>query len=387
MRIGRPPIDIIQVKGLSRTRQPVVIDLVDLTPRALLTTSRHSRAARRLHELPSAALTRLSYRPLAGDLAEIEAVVVERPAIPRGVARLAATAVAAWLHRELRLDVAAPTGSESCCPSRGDGGRARGSRRDPGRRAAVLWLPGVTTIEGSWERQSYATPTISRDERRRGGVACRLEPPATCAGERVALDRWARDSHVAADAAIDLRLAGDRLSFGVDAAGEAPIGSTARFASGGVSSAWRSAREGDCGSWTIAAGSTPRALPRHLICGRAPGRDTRAPLLRAHPLAAGVVNGPAFGRRLAHATVEYQHPLLVTPAGSIRLAAFADTAKPWRQAGIVDRGPWHADVGLGLRLRLPAETGTLRVDVARGLKDGRTVLSAGWQAPWPGRAR
>lgn len=388
-RIGRPPIDLIHVTGLSRTRQPVVIDVVDLPARELLTPARHRRAARRLHELPSAALTRLSYRPLPGGLAEIDAVVVERPTVPRGVARVAAAVATAWLHRELRLEIAAPTGSGELLTVAWRWWEARPRLAMTLAVPAVSWLPGVTTIEGSWERQAYATPAISQDQRRRGGVS--VADWATGAVRwrtGVALDRWAHDNHVSADAAIDVRLAGDRVSIGVDAAGWVPLGSTARFASGGVSSAWRSTRESDRASWAIAAGiaAASAAAPFDLWPG-AGTEHARAPLLRAHPLLDdGIVSGPAFGRRLAHGTMEYQHPLLVTPAGSIRLAAFADTAKPWRQAGMVERGSWHADVGAGLRLALPGGAGTLRVDVARGLRDRRTVLSAGWQAPWPGRS-
>ncbi|MFA5909955.1 MAG: C39 family peptidase [Vicinamibacterales bacterium] len=388
-RIGRPPIDLIHVTGLSRTRQPVVIDLVDLPARALLTPARHRRAARRLHELPSAVLTRLSYRPLPGGLVEIDAVVVERPTVPRGVARIAAAAATAWLHRELRLDVAAPTGSGELLTVAWRWWEARPRLAMTLAVPAVSWLPGVTTIEGSWERQAYATPAIAQDERRRGGVSVADWATGSVRWRTgVALDRWAHDSHVSADAAIDVRLAADRVSIGVDAAGWLPLGSTARFARGGVSSAWRSTRESGRASWTVTAGiaAASAAAPFDLWPGAGTGH-ARAPLLRAHPLLdAGVVTGPAFGRRLAHGTVEYQHPLLATPAGSIRLAAFADTAKPWRQAGLVERGSWHADVGAGLRLALPGGAGTLRVDVARGLQDRRTVLSAGWQAPWPGRS-
>ena len=43
------------------------------------------------------------------------------------------------------------------------------------------------------------------------------------------------------------------------------------------------------------------------------------------------------------------------------------------------------DVEAGIRIALPGNGGTARVDAARGLRDRRMVLSAGWQAPWPGR--
>jgi hypothetical protein len=36
-------------------------------------------------------------------------------------------------------------------------------------------------------------------------------------------------------------------------------------------------------------------------------------------------------------------------------------------------------------LALPGSGGTMRIDVARGLRDARVALSAGWQAPWPAR--
>ena len=87
--------------------------------------------------------------------------------------------------------------------------------------------------------------------------------------------------------------------------------------------------------------ATSAAAPFDLWPGAGTGH-VRTPLLRAHPLLdAGVVSGPVFGRRLAHGTVEYQHPLLTG--------------------------------------------GTLRADIARGLRDRRLALSAGWHAPWPGR--
>ena len=38
---------------------------------------------------------------------------------------------------------------------------------------------------------------------------------------------------------------------------------------------------------------------------------------------------------------------------------------------------WHSDVGGGLRIGIP-RSGLLRLDVARGLRDGRTAFSIGW---------
>jgi predicted double-glycine peptidase len=395
-RIGRPSVDLVRAEGAGRTRSPVIAALIDLPPRTLLTEERLGRAARRLQELPSAARTRLRYRPIDGGLAEVEAAVVERSTVPRGVAPVAAVAARAWLQREARLDVAAPLGSGELWTVEWRWWEARPRLAFALAVPAASWLPGVTTIEASWERPSYATPSaerpgtvaIQRDERRRAALTV-----AEWATSRIrwkagaALDRWAQDSHLSLDAALDLRLAGDRMSIGIDAAAWAPIGSGRRFARGGVSSNWRSTRDNNRPSWLIVGGlaATSTAAPFDLWPGAGTGH-ARTPLLRAHPLLDdGVLGGSVFGRRLAHGTVEYQHPLLAAQGGALQLAAFVDTARSWRRTGGDSRPSWHADVGAGIRFALPGNGGVTRVDIARGLRDRQVVFSAGWQAPWPGR--
>jgi hypothetical protein len=395
-QVGRPAVDLVQVEGATRTRAPVIAALIDLPPHTLLTAERRGRAARRLDDLPSAALTDLRYRPMDGGLAEIEVVIVERSTVPRGVLPVAATLARAWLQQEVRLDVAAPAGSGELWTAEWRWWEARPRLAFSVAVPVVSWLPGITTIEGSWERPSYAVPhaehpeigVISRDERRR--AAFNLADWATSRVHwttGVALDRWAQDSHLSVDAALDVRLASDRMSIGIDTAVWAPIGSRGRFAQAGVSSAWRSTRDNHRPSWLAVGGlaAASAAAPFDLWPGAGTGH-ARAPLLRAHPLLdAGVVTGPVFGRRLVHGTIEYAHPLLATPIGAIQLGLFADTARAWRRSPNDDRRSWHADVGAGLRIALPGDGGTTRVDVARGLRDGRVVLSAGWHPPWPGR--
>ena len=140
-------------------------------------------------------------------------------------------------------------------------------------------------------------------------------------------------------------------------------------------------------SWLVLTGldATSAVAPLDLWPGAGTGH-ARTPLLRAHPLLdAGVLTGPVFGRRLVHGTVEYQHPLLAAQTGAIRLATFTDTARAWRRIAADGRPSWHTDVGAGVRVSLPGNGGIMRIDVARGLRDRQVVLSAGWQAPWPGR--
>ena len=386
-RIGRPSVDVVRIEGLRRTRHPVVAGLIDLSPRMVLTAEQYDRAARRLNELPSGDLGSLRYRPVSGGLAEIEAVVLERPVILSGRLPLAAMAARSWFQRELRVDVASPTGSGELWTA---AWRWWENRPRVGFGVAVpsaLGLPGVVTIEGFWERQSYQTPA-SRVERRRAALSVadwRTSHLRWQAG--AALDRWAQDSHLSIDSGIDVRLAGDRLSLGVGAAGWAPIGSGDRFTRGEVAAAWRSTRESGASLWSLRAGfaGTSARAPFDLWPGAGTG-DARAPLLRAHPLlTSGVVTGPAFGRRLAHGTAEYQRPLLTTPGGSIAWAGFADIGVAWQRMGVEGRGPAHTDVGAGIRLALRGKGGVIRIDVARGLRDRQMVLSTGWQAPWPGR--
>jgi hypothetical protein len=58
---------------------------------------------------------------------------------------------------------------------------------------------------------------------------------------------------------------------------------------------------------------------------------------------------------------------------SAALAAFADLA---RTAHRVEAAPIHdVDIGFGARLSLSGVPGLLRVDVATGLRDGRTAVS------------
>lgn len=389
-QMARPTVDLVKVHGVRRTRHPVVAALMNLQPELVLTPGRLGRAARRLDELPSAAATRVQFRPLAGGRVEIEAAVVERPALPRGVTPIVAAAARAVLQNEIRVEVAAPTRSGELLTAAwrwsADRPRLAVSLAVP----AVSWLPGITSVEGSWERQTYLAPTTLRTERRHAGLRV-----ADWASGRVrwstgvGFDRWADDSHVSTDAALDLRLLEDRVSLAAEVGAWMPVGSGQQFTVGGGASAWRSTADRAKPQWSAVAGyaiASARA-PLDLWPGAGTGHS-REPLLRAHPLLEdGVVTGEIFGRRLVHGTLEYRHPLPMLVAGTLQLAIFADTARAWHRLGSAAAAATHTDVGAGLRVSLPGKGGTLRIDLARGMRDKRMVVSAGWLAPWPGRMR
>jgi hypothetical protein len=109
----------------------------------------------------------------------------------------------------------------------------------------------------------------------------------------------------------------------------------------------------------------------------------RAPLLRAHPLLhEGVINGPAFGERLTYATGEIQR--WTGLRGSwlpvrFAIAGFVDLARASRRAPAASGDPFQIDAGIGVRVKVPGQKGTLRVDIGRGVRDAAQALTLGWQ--------
>jgi outer membrane translocation and assembly module TamA len=104
-------------------------------------------------------------------------------------------------------------------------------------------------------------------------------------------------------------------------------------------------------------------------------------LLRAHPLVrTDIIRGPMFGRHFTFSTVEYQHPLRQMITGGIAAAAFVDAAQAWNGLGGLEASPFQVDAGVGLRVRLPSDAGSVRLDVAHGLRDGNFAFSVGWSS-------
>jgi hypothetical protein len=97
----------------------------------------------------------------------------------------------------------------------------------------------------------------------------------------------------------------------------------------------------------------------------------------------GRIEGEAFGRRLTYGTLEYAHPLGPSPAGKLALAVFGDVARASQRAGTLPATPLLIDVGIGLRIHAPAMNGIMRIDIARGLQDGRLRASIGMMPRWP----
>jgi hypothetical protein len=109
--------------------------------------------------------------------------------------------------------------------------------------------------------------------------------------------------------------------------------------------------------------------PLAIWSGAGDGR-ARPGLLRAHPLLdAGVIEGPAFGRRVQSATLEVQRWFKRLEIPRVGIAAFADAAHATNRLTGAPGRPFQLDAGSGLRIRVPGSDRTLRIDYAHGLRD------------------
>ena len=398
---GEPRIDTIDIHGVERTRQPIIIRVAGLQPGQLLTPAVFERALRRLRELPVASNARMTF----DGIAKVDIFIDERPVVPSGWPAIAALGARTIVLSELRVDVAGPMGEGELASV-----AWRWSAARP-RVAIDLALPSplpgivssVVTVGGSWERQSYnATPaspgaTVVREERRRVGLRVadwstgRLRWQAGAALDRLHeyddsdRQRFNARDYLAVESALDVRLAGDRLALTASGGWWAPFAGGDRFATGGLRAAWRSSRDAMVPAWSAASGIAvaSRVAPLALWQGAGTGQG-RTELLRAHPLLDDdVVTGPVFGRDVAHGSLEYARPVGHTLAGGLSIAAFVDGARAWHRLSGLDPSPLYIDAGVGVRVHAPGPGGALRIDVAHGLRGGGTTLSAGWLEAWP----
>jgi hypothetical protein len=381
-RVDEPIVDLIKVTGLERTRYTVVARTMSVLPQSILAPGVLRAARRKLAELPAAQTTRVGFTPQEMGRARVDAIVLERPLFPRTPAALAALGVRTLTDREVALGISSPTGG---------GEMWRASWRWWEHRPRVaLGLEAPAPFSGIWgvsvfgERQSYAgQASIVEESRRRveftisnwtmtglrweGSVALdRLRPARSAAGGQA----------FAVAGTAHQRLASDRAYLEARAGYWVGDVSTSTLA---FRSEWRSRLANEGRVWIAQAGADRAAANAPLAlwpgAGTGHGRDV---LLRAHPLLEnGIVRGGAFGQRLIHAGVEGRHwlrprrqPIRFAPA------VFLDAARAFR--GLDGAGQrWQFDAGLGVRVSVPG-SGVLRVDVAHGLRDGRTALSVGW---------
>ena len=378
-RVGEPVLDLVNVAGLDRTRYRVAADALRLRANTLLTATDLRAARRRLAALPSAMGSRIAYVPDSNGRVRVEASILERPVAPTSAVPLAAIALNALTDRELRASFASVSGGGELWTV-----QWRWWERRP-RTSVRLAVPAPRGFGGTWvvdayrEQQTYGVASTEAEEHR-SGAAFTVSDWRTGSlrwHSTVAVDAW-RDRGTAAmfEGGIAQHLLRDRL--------------VAEFAAGVIA--------GDIQSWTARARADWRTATRHEVvvgilrggyeaagdraplafwpgAGTGPGRDV---LLRAHRmLDDGVIRDAVFGRQLAHAGGEVRRWFAVRQKPlRLAIAGFVDAARARDGLDSSDLRT-HVDAGLGIRFAVPG-AGVLRVDVARGLRDGNMALSAGW---------
>lgn len=381
--IGRPRIDLFEIDGLRYTRYALVAEAAGLTPGEVLTNETLRRTARRLRQFPTVRAARVSYRPLNDGYASVDAYVVERSASPSGPVGWIARGIEVAVDREISADVPGPGGQGALWSGGWRWWKERPRLWIAFEAPALRGWPGIWRVELSDEAESYSLGSQPVRERRTRGAlnVSHWLTSSTWYQATAAFDTWDADRRtVSAGLRVERSFAGDRLAVGGGATVWTPLGQGSAFGTYDVFVKGESTSPAARFRHSARAGIDVATLgaPISLWSGADTG-TARKHLLRAHPLlSGGVVAGPAFGRRLAYANVETAAPL-PGPAGQFLSAAvFADVVSAGRRDGLSRGDAWHIDAGLGLRVRMPGQGQTLRIDYGRGLRDGADAISVGW---------
>lgn len=373
--VGEPRTDLVNIAGLQHTRYLVIADAIGVRPKALLTPGALRLARRRVLAVPAVAAARLSFQPAESGRARIDAAVIEHTRAPTTYASWLAIALRAGTDRELASSITSVSGGGDVFSASwrwwAHRPMAAASYAAPG-----PW--GIWRIEASRETQSFGASPFEETRARAGAEIANWVNQRTRVRGGAAMERWTglpRTGAVSGRVEFWPVLDAVVLEAGV-ATWQGP---RVAFHGGDVAARWR----GSSGKVAWRADGGYRAVTARAPASIWPGADTghaRDVLLRAHPLLdRGVIRGGVFGRRLAFGTMEVQHwrqsaarPLRFAPA------AFIDIARATGELAQSSRQRIQVDAGLGLRVSLFG-LGVLRADLARGLRDGRTAFSVGWQ--------
>ena len=384
---GEPRVHAVRIREARKTPEDVVRRLAGLAEGDLLTRARFDEARHRLAELPAATAS-IAYTPDGRGQADVVITLDENSLAPTGFFGLAAMGVEALFLQNIQVPISNLTGHGEVWttsfrwPSEWRGLHSDVSMPSPS------WLPGLVDIDGFWERQTYgldATALSSQEDHTH--VAFAIDDWAHGVFHWQAgltADQWNDRRHLGFKGLGDVRLAGDRVSVGTDDAAWVANGSDPGFARGDVWVSWRSTPVRAHPLWTLIVEgiSTGTHSPFDLWTGAGEGL-ARPPLLRAHSLLDdNVIEGQVFGRALVHATGEYQHPIAEIHATTLAVAAFVDTARAWHRIdGSTSSVP--IDAGVGVRWTAPGLGNSVRLDLARGLRDAGWQFTLGWINAWP----
>jgi len=402
-RVGEPHLDLINIEGLKRTRHAVVSNRLGFETGSLVTAASFQLANRRLSDFPAFASYRLGYRPLPGGIVEVDAVVLERPLFLHGPADAGILAVRTFIEKELAISLASPVGGGALWSISWrwevNRPRIRVAVSGPG----VAGLPGIFSVEGFREEQTYDIDRVAtntsigrtipqgtvlasdgtvREVRRRAGVLWRewLHANLLCETD-LGFEQWENlaGRFFSAGLALDYRPFHNDISLRLQVTRWFAMNGGRSFAVGTADAVWRFAVPGiqhTVAEARVGYRASGAEAPPALWPGTGTGRG-RADLLRAHPLLAhGIVSGPAFGRSLWSAGLEFDYRPWHFGFFRAGLACFIDVA--WSDGNPIV--PTKVDAGLGFRLVGLGADGELALDVARGLTDGAAAFSLVWRA-------
>jgi hypothetical protein len=371
--VDQPRLDLVRIDGLTRTRHRVVERLLDLRTDEVLTPGRFVQARRQLASLPSATSTRLEYVPVPSGLAELRAVVAERPLVPTGRWSYAAAGLVAAATREVRLTTGALVGGGEEVSA---AWRFWPHRRKTGAgiRAPAPW-GGIWSVDAFSEEQRFNTSGLSPAERDSVSVAASdwstgwLQWTVT-----TGVDVWAPEpARLHVGGSIELVTPDDRLDAGFALSGW-PGGETFGTVDAGIRARSSTAKRGVVLLGAASLQFVTRRAPLDLWWAGDTGH-VRSTLLRAHPLLDdGRLRVDRLGRTLGHFSVEAQRWWAVVGPISAAAAVFGDVA---RTAQLYDsaRARHDVDVGIGAHLAVSGLRGQFSANVAKGLADGATAFS------------
>ncbi|PYR60597.1 MAG: hypothetical protein DMF85_04530 [Acidobacteria bacterium] len=169
-RVGEPRVDLVDVRGLERTRYRIVARALGIEPDAVLTPSRLRLAERRLREVPAVAGGRVGFHPIEGGGAQVDAAVIERSAAPDHVVSWIAAGLHAATDREVTASFASPSGGGELIEASWRWWEHRPRTAVSFSAPAPARLGGVWRVEASRETQTFGTAPARIAETRSGAA-------------------------------------------------------------------------------------------------------------------------------------------------------------------------------------------------------------------------
>lgn len=394
--VGKPTVDLVRIDGAREVRFGMIADAVAVPHGTVLTASQLAMARRRTAELPALRGAAVTYQPVAGGQVEVRAAVAERPVLSPWWQLLAGGALSAITQHQIGVSVASPTGGGELWTA-----AWRWEDAHPWLTFRVdiplqLGINGVFGIGAGWEHFRFATGANSsgvyEESLRSGGTSFGAWlTPALRPFAGLRFERWsgAREYLVGATG-FEIRAAADRLTVTSRLEYAQPVRTLPPYARGSLRAIWTSsvgleratwsARAGfdlanngtPLGAWPEASGDIPLAIP-----------------LRAHTrTSGGLLPGNTTGRTIFHGGLTGDQPLFHVGLINVAAGLFLDGAQIRSPADGSGADRFFLDAGGGLRFSiLGGQFGVLRIDLATGLTDRNTALTAGVHQSWPPFAR